>query len=183
MKKNALLLIPLALVLSGCAEKPEEAETAARAEATGRTGCEEQTLPVCLPIHADPKITLTLGGMVTAPPNACIKPNTETPIEFTIAPDPGEINTVEIWPKDEEDTWLAGWNSGPSNKIVIVVPASPLGTKYDYGWTNHKTGRCVDPRISVGDDEPVETQSPGQAGPDIDETLDENSDKVVMPDE
>jgi hypothetical protein len=187
MNKNALLLIPLALILSGCGEKPEEAatapEAAEEAAAPEQMACVTRVIPPnCIPIHANPIVMLNTSGMLAVPPNACVAAGTT--VEFTITPDPGALNTVEIWPKDENDTWLAGWNSGSSDKIVITVPASvPNQTDHDYGWTNHTTGECVDPRMRVDDQGPIEAESPADAGVNIDETLDENMDKAELPDD
>ena len=190
MNKNALLLIPLALVLSGCGGKPDEPATAAEeaaevAEAKGAedTGCETRDIrKVCLPIQANPKINLNTNSMKANPNNGCVKAGST--VEFRITPDPGELNTVEIWPKVEADTWLAGWNSEESDRIFIKVPSDVTqGTDHDYGWTDHITGKCVDPRVRVDDTGPVETQSPQKPGIDVDETLDENAGKVATPDD
>jgi hypothetical protein len=189
MTKNALLLIPLALILSGCGEKPEEAATdpekaegAATAAASDQTECETQVIPpVCIPIHANPKIMLNTNTMMTVPPNACVAVGMT--VEFTITPDPGTLNTVEIWPKVAADSWLAGTNSGSSDKILITVPTSvPSKTDHDYGWTYRTTGKCVDPRMRVDDQGAIETKSPTGAGVNGEEALDEDMNKAELPD-
>jgi len=185
--KITLLFIPLPLILLGCNGQPEEpvaAPEAAEATAAADAGtCEKRVIPpVCIPIHANPKVQLNTSGMVATPPNACVAAGTT--VEFTITPDPGVPNSVEIWPKDAADTWLAGTNSGATDKIVITVPASvPNKTDHNYGWTNHSTGRCIDPRVRVDDQPPIETEKPMDAGIEIDDTMDGEMDKVQLPDD
>ena len=190
MNKYTLLFVPLALALSACGEKPEEAATApeaaeeaAAAAATDQMECETQVIPaVCISIHANPKIQLNTAAMMTLPPSACVAAGTT--VEFTITPDPGALNTVEIWPKDPADTWLVGKNSGSSDKIEITVPTSvPNKTNHDYGWTVNTTGRCVDPRMRVDDQGPIETENPEDAGVNIGETIDKDMDKAELPDD
>ena len=186
MNKNALLLIPLALILSGCGEKPEKADKAdkaAAAEATEQVECKTENIPpVCIPIHANNKIMLNRNPMKTVPPSACLSAGTT--VEFNVHPDPGVTDTVEVWPKDKADTWLAGTNSPDSSKIVITVPGSLVnGSEYYYGWTDLTTGECVDPRMEVDNQDPIETQNPEQSGVNIDEVIDEETNKAALPDD
>jgi hypothetical protein len=143
MNKKALLLVPLGLLIAGCAA------TNGLGGSPQPTACIEPD-PItgpCTGNPVDPKVTLNLNTMKANPPNVCASPGST--IEVSLAPPPGMTGTVSVVAKDNANTWLNGTNAPDPKKILIEVPAwIPPGPNYYYGF-NTSLGTCVDPRVDI----------------------------------
>lgn len=143
MNKKALLLVPLGLVIAGCAA------TKSVDEHPQPRACIEPD-PItdpCTGNPTDPKVTLNLNTMKANPPNVCANPGST--IEVNISPPPSMTGSVSVVAKDNTHTWLNGTNAPDPKKIYVYVPTwiapSP---NYDYGF-NTSLGTCVDPRVDI----------------------------------
>lgn len=143
MNKNALLLLALGLVVTGCAGSNNAGEHAEP------LACIEPE-PIKGPCNGnpnDPKVNLNLQTMKANPPNVCASPGST--IEINISPKPEFPGTVSVVAKDPTNTWLNGTNAPDSKTILIYVPAwTSLNTDNDYGFTT-SLGTCVDPRVQI----------------------------------
>ena len=143
MNKKVFMLIPLGLVMVGCAAtkggggQPQPSACIVPDPITGP----------CTGNSSSPKVNLNLMTMKANPPNVCAEPGTT--IEVKISPPPGMIGTVSVVAKNNAHTWLNGNNAPDPKKILIYVPpwATP-GTDYSYGFST-SLGTCVDPRVDI----------------------------------
>lgn len=135
MNKKILFVLLLSSVALGCA--PIVTVT-----------CDPYTGPTP-PCKGDPKapqVTLNTNSLNATP--YCIRAEDGTFIIFRLVPhDKNELGSVEIFPKDDTDTWLAGVNDPYKDLIIISVPDSLEEDEHDYGIRT--SDKCVDPRVRV----------------------------------
>ncbi len=138
MKMKLLLVLSASLLVSSCTTTG----------IVGAQNCVVHQPPVdCTDTPVSPAVTLNLTTMKANPPNVCAGPG-ET-ITIKLVPEPAEVGTVAVVPKNFADTWLIGTNSPDKGKIEIEVPAwVPTITNHDYGFVT-STGDCADPRVHV----------------------------------
>jgi len=143
MNKKAFLLVPLGLMVVGCAAtkggggQPQPSACIVPEPITGP----------CNGPSDDPKVNLNLMTMKANPPNVCAAPGTT--IKVKLSPKPTLTGTVSVVAKNSTHTWLNGSNTTDSEFIYINVPGwVTLGTNYYYGFTT-SLGTCVDPRVDI----------------------------------
>ncbi len=136
MNKLFVFAIPISLILGACEEQWVPV----------LEDCEVVVIPAdCNP--NPPAVTLNSNGHTAAPPNYCATRG--KPVVFRVVPPDGDTDTVRIIPKDETDVWLNGRNDPDANGFELTAPDTP--DDYDY-YVAFKDGYCIDPRISVQDD-------------------------------
>ena len=110
--------------------------------------CEPYTGPLvpCQGNPAAPLVTINTNTLVVAP--RCVNADPGATIDFRLVPPPNNVlGDAEIFPKDPEDTWLAGMNASDKDRISIPVPEDiEVGERY-YGFKTSE--KCLDPRVNV----------------------------------
>jgi len=140
MKKAYLFVLPLAMVLALAA-------VASNGD-TSKLECRTDDSPMrpCLGDPRVPSVNLKIKKLETVP--HCVRANPGVPIVFRITPKKGlKVETIEVFPKDEANDWLAGNNSTHEDLIIIRVPDDLEPGDYDYGIKTPDD--CVDPRVHV----------------------------------
>ena len=135
MNRKLLALLPLSWIAMACV--PMEPRT-----------CEPYTgpTPPCAGDPNVPQVTINTNSLNVTP--YCVLAKKGTFIVFRLVPhDKNELGTVEIFPKDDEDTWLAGENDLYKDLIIVPVPDDLEPDNYDYGIAT--SDKCVDPRVNV----------------------------------
>lgn len=102
--------------------------------------------PPCSGDPNAPQVNLNTNTLSATP--YCVKAKKGTFIIFRLTPhDKNELGSVEIFPKDPDDTWLEGTNDPYKDLIIISVPGTLEPGDHDYGIKT--SDKCVDPRVSV----------------------------------
>lgn len=135
MNKKLLFVMPLGWLLAGCVTPMMDGE------------CMAYTMPgTCSGDPQAPSVTVNTEQMIVNP--GCVNANADRMLVFRLTPRAGRmLGDTEIFPKDEEDTWLAGTNDANADFIFIPVPADLEPGDHDYGIRTEE--KCVDPRVRV----------------------------------
>jgi hypothetical protein len=131
MYKKFIFMLPISLILVGCAQQGSVAN-----------GCDVVVIEPCT--GNPPAVTLNTNGQTVAPPHFCVKAGAT--VTFNVTPENGGVRTVATIPKNPTDFWLIGTNDPNQNGFELTAPDST--GDYDY-FVVFKDGHCIDPRISV----------------------------------
>lgn len=110
--------------------------------------CEPYTgpTPPCTGDPNAPQVNLNTNSLNATP--YCVKAKKGTFIVFRLTPhDKNDLGSVEIFPKNAADTWLAGTNDPFKDLIIVGVPATLEPGTHDFGIKT--SDKCVDPRVAV----------------------------------
>ncbi len=121
MNKKLLVSLPLSvLLLQGAPTVTAQGE------------CELMEVPpVC---QAAPQITINVNARTIAPPNICVDPGQEIPVQVTPAG-----SSVRLEGKNGD------WPSASGEDIVLTAPDEG---EHDYN-VYFEDGSCIDPRVTV----------------------------------
>ena len=134
MNKKLLFVLSLSWIVVGCAAPDPE--------------CEPYTGPVvpCQGDPAAPLVTINTITLVVTP--RCVAAARGTTIDFRLVPVADNLlGDAEIFPKDPEETWLAGMNAPDKDHIFIPVPEEIEPGERHYGFKTSE--KCLDPRVNV----------------------------------
>ncbi len=135
MNRKLLCLLPLSWIAMACVPVQPRSCDAYKGPLTPCTGD-----PLA------PQVTINTITLNATP--HCVRAKKGTFVIFRLVPhDKNELGTVEIFPKNDADTWLAGENDPYKDLIIVSVPADLEESDHDYGIATGS--KCVDPRIHV----------------------------------
>lgn len=136
MNTKLLLILPLGLVLAGCAKLVE-------IDCVDYPG---ERLVECQGDPQVPMVTLNTEAMIVEP--ECVLAYPDTVIKFRIVSKGGNpAGSVAIFPKQAADKWLNGINNPDKDVIELKVPKGTKKGERAYGFRT--ADKCVDPRVAV----------------------------------
>ena len=143
MNRKLLFVLPLSFMLAGCVAKVESTN-----HENASMACKTQSGWICKGEAAAPTVIInTKNGHLKIKP-ACAKANDDTMLIFRLVPKGNkDKGVVEIFPKDDENDWLAGKNDEYQDLIMIAIPKDLAEGSYHYGIKTDTD--CVDPRVRV----------------------------------
>lgn len=143
MNRKILFLLPLSLILFGCAGKGLVRVASCDAYTT--------PLPPCQATPNAPTIGVNTAAAIIGVTPRCVQARRTKTIKFSITPvGPADIGTVAVIPKNPADTWLIGTNSPVATEIEILVPDWATNGDHKYAIVTNG-GKCLDPRVRVVD--------------------------------
>jgi len=146
MNKTYLYVLPLALLLAGLPGYSGAQEIECVKDTTKMPKCEGEPQAAM--------VNLNLEKLKASP--RCVRVFPGTTIVFRLTSKKNlELDTVEILPKDDFDSWLQGKNDEFNDLIIIRVPGvynpdeprTEEPSVHDYSIT--APGKCLDPRVEV----------------------------------